>query len=99
MAQFRYYVISVVADQISSRNYPTACPISLLTRGVFSAGEFACLPVISPASAPVTAEEGRNLSLTCRVTADPTAEIYWSLNHRRLDPGNASNYGGRLGFR
>ena len=63
-----------------------------------SAGEFACLPVISPASMAVTGEEGRNLSLTCRVTADPPAEIFWSLNNRRLDP-TANGYGGRLTFR
>jgi len=54
--------------------------------------------VVSPASAAVTAEEGRNLSLTCRVTADPPAEIFWSLNNRRLDPA-ANGYGGRLAFR
>jgi hypothetical protein len=63
-----------------------------------SAGEFACLPVVTPVSAAVTAEEGRNLSLTCRVTADPPPEIFWSLNNRRLDPA-AGGYGGRLAFR
>jgi hypothetical protein len=64
-----------------------------------SAGEFACLPVVTPASAAVTAEEGRNLSLTCRVTADPPPEIFWSLNNRRLDPAASGGYGGRLAFR
>ena len=50
-----------------------------------SVKEFACLPSVSPTSMFVTVREGRNVSLVCRVKADPAAEISWSYNGLLVD--------------
>ena len=47
--------------------------------------ELACLPAVSPTSMFVTVREGRNVSLVCRVKAEPGAEMSWSYNGLLVD--------------
>ena len=49
-----------------------------------SLSEFACEPQISPTSMYLTAAEGKNVSLVCRVNSDPESEISWFFNGRRI---------------
>ena len=67
-----------------------------------SVTEFACLPSVSPTAMFLTVREGRNVSLVCRVQADPGAEISWSYNGLVIDRGHPrirarEQYEGRLG--
>ena len=66
--------------------------------------EFSCLPAVSPTSMFVTVREGRNVSLVCRVKADPGAEISWSYNGLLVDSHHprmrtVQQYEGSLGTR
>jgi hypothetical protein len=52
---------------------------------VVSAAEFACPPALSPTSMLLTVGQRRNVSLTCRVTADPPAHVSWTFNGLLVD--------------
>ena len=46
---------------------------------------FACPPHVSPASMFLSVTEGRHVSLTCNVEADPLPVVTWTFDHVALD--------------
>ena len=46
---------------------------------------FACAPVVSPANMFLSVSEGRHVSLTCNVEADPLPIVTWTLDQVPLD--------------
>ncbi len=46
--------------------------------------EFACAPQLSPTSMYLTAPRGKDVSLVCRVTADPVGQVEWFFRGRRI---------------
>lgn len=46
--------------------------------------EFACAPEIEPAETESTAEEGDNVTLTCRIGGEPMPRVLWLLRNRIL---------------
>ena len=67
--------------------------------------ELACLPSVAPTSMVVSVREGRNVSLVCRVRADPAASISWRYNGLLVDSGlhprlvRSDQFQGSLGTR
>ena len=47
--------------------------------------EFACAPQISPTSMYLTVPRGKNVSIVCRVSADPIASVEWFFAGRKIE--------------
>ena len=67
-----------------------------------SLAEFACAPQLSPTSMYLTVPKGKNVSIVCRVSSDPTSTITWFFNGHRIhtsrtnDEDNNNNLGNNL---
>ena len=72
--------------------------------GTLSNPEFACAPIVKPGSSYLTIEEGEDVTLICRVNADPAADIYWTFNGRKVEENvykfsTKQQYEGRIMFK
>ncbi|XP_040563746.1 uncharacterized protein [Lepeophtheirus salmonis] len=85
LRNFRHWLTK---NQYVPRPVEPACigPRRLLGLRVqsLSLTEFACKPQLSPTSMFLTVPYGKNISILCKVIADPMSQISWTFNGKRL---------------